>query len=60
MPVITDELAEGADVQWLAGSASRKQPAGAGVGGGLEVVPLGCGLQQERGERLRHRGARLP
>ena len=41
---IPDELAEVAGVQRLAGSASGEQPAGTGVGGGLQVVALGGGL----------------
>jgi hypothetical protein len=49
---ITDELAEVAGVQRLAGPASGKQPAGTGVGGGLQVVALGGGLQQQGGERV--------
>jgi magnesium transporter len=56
---VTDELGEVAGVQRLAGSASGEQPAGTGVGGGLEVVALGCGLQQQRGKRLRHWGGGL-
>ena len=39
-------------MQRLAGSASGEQPAGTGVGGGLQVVALGGGLQQQGGERL--------
>jgi hypothetical protein len=57
---ITNEFTEGAGVQRLAASASGKQPAGTGIGGGLEVVPLGGGLQQQRGERLGHGRGRLP
>ena len=57
---IADELAEVAGVQRLAGSASGEQPAGTGVGGGLQVVALGGGLQQQGGERLGHRGGWLP
>jgi hypothetical protein len=57
---ITNEFTEGAGVQRLAASASGKLPAGTGIGGGLEVVPLGGGLQQQRGERLGHGRGRLP
>jgi hypothetical protein len=57
---ITDEHGGGVDVQRLAASASGKHPAGTGVGGGLEVVALGGGLQQKGGEWLGHRGGRSP
>jgi hypothetical protein len=40
---VTDQLCKVAGVQRLAGSASGEQPAGTGVGGGLEVVALGGG-----------------
>src|SRR6266545_1578312 len=56
---VTDELAEVAGVQRLAGPASGEQPAGTGVGGGVQVVALGGGLQQQGGERLGHRGGGL-
>src|SRR4030095_12267671 len=56
---IPEERAETTGVQRLSGSASGEQPAGTGVGGGLQVVALGGGLQQQGGERLGHRGGWL-
>jgi hypothetical protein len=54
---IPDQLCEVAGIQRLAASPAGKQPASTGIGGGLQVAPLGGGLQQQGGERLGHRGA---